>query len=114
MRVEKTTDPEKPEIVEDDEPTPRAKPAAQAPRLTLAEIMALPEPGRSATLEQIAQSGEQFYLRSRDGKPITQSYGKTVLKLGPDARGFSPAHAIHLLWYLGPGKGDRIEEVDAP
>ena len=32
MRVEKTTDPEKLEIAEDDEPTPRAKPVAEGPR----------------------------------------------------------------------------------
>ncbi len=105
MRVNATT-------TEQDQPekneTPESAPSiTTGSTLTLAQRMALPEPRRTAELEKATESGEQFYLRSRSGKTLKQRYGKHLLELSKAPKGFSAAHAIHLIWYLG----DAVEEV---
>jgi hypothetical protein len=70
--------------------------------------MALPEPARTKALEATASKGEQFYLRSRKGDRVKITYGDLVLTLGKEPKGFSAAHAIHILWK----RGDLVEEVE--
>ncbi|MBN1319965.1 MAG: hypothetical protein JXA87_03900 [Thermoleophilia bacterium] len=109
MRV-KTDEKTKPKDPKEPEELPEVEPDLARPSTgpTLADRMALPEPRRTAELERAVESGEQFYLRSRSGKKITQRYGRHVLELTKEPKGFSAAHAIHLIWYLG----DKVQEVD--
>ena len=107
MRVKPETEktPTQPEAPAEEEAAPVA--TASPGGMTLAQRMALPEPRRTAELEKAVESGEQFYLRSRTGKKLKQTYGRHVLELTKEPKGFSAAHAIHLLWYLG----EQVEEV---
>lgn len=95
-------DQEQPEEPREEAPAPPARDS-----LTLAQRLALPEPRRTAELEAAAQRGEQFYLRTTGRKHVKRRYGRAVLTVGPKARGFSAAHAIHLLFY----HPDQIVEV---
>jgi len=89
---------------------PEAKPDIARPSAgpTLADRMALAEPRRTAELEKSVESGEQFYLKSKSGRKLKLRYGRHVLELTKQPKGFSAAHAIHLIWYLG----DAVEEVE--
>ncbi len=105
MRVTGTTEEQLPPEITTE--TTEGAPRVVIGTMTLAQRMALPEPRRTAELEKATESGEQFYLRSRKGKSLKLRYGKHILELGKTPKGFSAAHAIHLLWYLG----DAVEEV---
>lgn len=85
---------EQPEEPREEAPAPPARGS-----LTLAQRLALPEPRRTAELEAAAQRGEQFYLCTTGRKQIKRRYGQAVLTVGPKPKGFSAAHAIHLLCY---------------
>ena len=111
MRVETKPDQAPAEAAaRDEDDSAEPAPVAPAGKLTLAQRMALPEPRRTAELERAAERGEQFYLRSRSRKQIRQRYGGIIITVGREPKGFSAAHAIHLLWYCG----EAIEEVPGP
>jgi len=97
---------EQPEAPPQEVPAPPARGA-----LTLAQRLALPEPRRTAELEAAVQRGEQFYLRTTGRKHIKRRYGQTVNTVGPKPRGFSAAHAIHLLFYH-PGEIVEVPEAE--
>lgn len=97
---------EQPEAPPEEAPAPPARGS-----LTLAQRLALPEPRRTAELEAAAQRGEQFYLCTTGRKQIKRRYGQAVLTVGPKPRGFSAAHAIHLLFYH-PGAIVEVSEAE--
>ena len=95
-----------PEEPREEAPAPPARGS-----LTLAQRLALPEPRRTAELEAAVQRGEQFYLRTTGRKHIRRRYGQTVITVSPKPRGFSAAHAIHLLFYH-PGEIVEVSEAE--
>jgi hypothetical protein len=89
------------------EPESQPNAVATASGPTLAQRMALPEPARTLALEAAASRGEQFYLRAK-AQAVKVPYGDLVLTLGREAKGFSAAHAIHILWK----RPELVEEVE--
>jgi hypothetical protein len=89
------------------EPQPQVRAVASPSRPTLAQRMALPEPARTKALEEAASKGEQFYLRAK-GRDVKICYGDLILTVTKNPKGFSAAHAIHILWKR-PGLVDEVE-----
>jgi len=89
--------------------TPSEPEAAAQPAFRLTEIMARPEPQRTAAMEKLVGSGVSVYLRSRTGKDVKVRHGANILTVPVAPKPFTAGHAIHLL-FVAPQLVEEVSE----